>query len=88
MRIALQYLLPLLTPFILYLAWVFITQGKGEVAKSLRRGGVYYWAATAGIVLTMITLGAAAMLGGEAPGPYQAPRFEDGRIIPGGVRRE
>lgn len=88
-RILLQYLLPLLLPTIMYLAWWYLI---GRMSKSpdgtplLLKQGPWFWLILSGLLLMSGGLIATAFLGGADPsGSYIAPRWEDGRIIPGHV---
>ncbi len=87
-RILLQYLLPLLLPAAIYLAWAWFSRGRqpaGAPAAGLREGP-WFWLILAGVALAAGGLVYTALIGGEAPGEtYQAPRWEDGRIVPGRV---
>lgn len=79
-RIILQYLLPLLLPFLIYLAWVALTRDR-------RPGWLddtpWVPLATAGVALLTVSLFGWSLLSGDEPGArYQPPRFEDGRVVP------
>lgn len=80
-RIVLQYLLPLLLPFLIYLAWVALTRGR-------RPGWLddtpWVPLSTAGVVLLAASLVGWSLSTGDEPGAnYQPPRFEGGRVLPG-----
>lgn len=82
-RILLQYLLPLLLPFLVYAAWVAFTQGR-------RPGWLddtpWVPLLSAGVVLLGASLIGWSLTTGDAPGArYQPPHIEDGRIVPAGT---
>jgi hypothetical protein len=87
-RILLQYLLPLLLPAAIYLAWAWFSRARhpaGALPGRLR-DGPWFWLIFAGVALAAAGLVFTALIGGEAPGEtYQAPRWEDGGIVPGRV---
>jgi hypothetical protein len=83
LRILLQYLLPLLLPFLVYAAYVGLAQGRlpDWLGLSDRQ-----WLAlcSAGVVLLAISLATWSLMTGAPPEEtYIPPRFEDGRIVPG-----
>jgi hypothetical protein len=86
-RILLQYLLPLLGPLTLYLLYIAFARRRaakaGDDIPAIERGHVF-WSIIAGFALMMAGLGFLALTSGEAPGSgqYQAPRLEDGRVVP------
>ncbi len=85
-RILLQYLLPLLLPIVLYLLWTWLAQRRQAAGGAPLRlqDGPWFWLILAGVVLTAAGLVFTAMVGGWEPGGiYQAPRWEDGQIVPG-----
>lgn len=81
LRLVLQYLLPLLLPFLVYFAYVAIargrTPGRLQEAPWLALG-------VAGLVLVAASLVTWSLLSGAPPEEvYLPPRFEDGRVVPG-----
>ena len=86
-RIFITYLLPLLAPFLLYLAWNAYVRHKakkaGDEPPSLEKGPIF-WSLIAGLVLMMGSLITLALIGGDPAGggSYVPPRFEDGKIVP------
>lgn len=86
-RVLLQYLLPLLGPLVLYLIYMSFRRRRaaksGEDIPAIEQGHVF-WSIIAGFVLMMAGLAILAVTSGEKPGTgqYQAPRLEDGRIVP------
>lgn len=86
-RILLEFVLPLLLPTLGYVLWVHYYRWRAETTGAappeLTRGGLF-WSLVAGLVLLIICLIALAVFTGEDPGHggYQAPRVEDGRIVP------
>ena len=86
-RILLQYLLPLIGPLLLYLLYMaFMRRAatkKGNDAPSIERNHIF-WSIVFGFFLMMVALTAFAIIAGEKPGSgkYQAPRIENGEIVP------
>ena len=79
LRILLQYLLPLLLPFLVYLAYVALTRGRASWLED----APWLYLAAAGVALmaaSLLTWG--LMSGAPADHVYVPPRFEDGRVIP------
>jgi hypothetical protein len=79
-RFLFQYLLPLLLPFLIYLAWVALSRGR-------RPGWLddtpWVPLAMTGVGLLAISLISWSLLTGSDPSArYQPPRFEDGRVVP------
>ena len=80
LRILLQYLLPLLLPFLVYLAYVALTRGR---AAGWLDNAPWLHLAVAGIVLMAISLLTWGLLSGAPPDQvYVPPRLEDGRVVP------
>ncbi len=86
-RIMLQYLLPLLLPFVLYIGWVWVSRQINPKAEPWRVAeGPWFWLIGAGFTLMaggLIYLGLSS--GSDPGGTYQPPRYEGGKIIPGRV---
>ena len=83
LRVLLQYLLPLLLPFLVYAAYVALAQGRlpDWLGLSDRQWIVL---GSAGVVLLAISLATWSLMTGAPPEEtYIPPRFEDGRIVPG-----
>lgn len=86
-RLFITYILPLVAPFLMYLAWNAYVRYKakkaGEEAPSLEKGPIF-WSLVAGFFLLIISLTTLALMGSHKAdrGKYVPPRFEDGRIIP------
>ncbi len=86
-RILIQYLLPLLGPLALYLIYMSFQRKravkKGHDIPAIERTHVF-WSIILGFVLMMAGLVTLAVTSGEQPGSgdYQAPRMEDGRVVP------
>jgi Family of unknown function (DUF6111) len=87
-RILLQYVLPVLLPSLVYLAWLFYENrriARGGDGK-LRRWeeGPWAWLFAGGVVLTVLGVLVTVALGTRGhEGTYVPPRVEDGRVIPG-----
>jgi hypothetical protein len=83
LRVLLQYLLPLLLPFLVYAAYVALARGRMPDWLGLSER---HWIALGGtgVALMVISLITWSLLSGSPPGEtYVPPRFEDGRIVPG-----
>jgi hypothetical protein len=83
LRLLLQYLLPLLLPFLVYAAYVALARGRLPNWLDLKErqwivlGG-------AGIALMAISLVTWSLMSGSPPEEtYVPPHLEDGRIVPG-----
>jgi hypothetical protein len=79
-RILLQYLLPLILPALIYLAYIAIARG----GKIDRLGQAPWLQLTiAGVALLVVSLVAWGLTTGSPPEEvYVPPRFEDGRVVP------
>jgi hypothetical protein len=81
LRILLQYLLPLLLPFLIYLIYAHLAQKTDGLGDAPWIG-----LAAAGVVLMAVSLVTWGLLSGSEPGGTYVPaRFEDGRLVPGRV---
>ncbi len=86
-RIIFTYVLPLVLPFLMYLAWNAYARAQarktGGEEPSLQKGPVF-WSIVAGFILLAASLVTLALTGGEEPdaGRYIPPRLEDGKIQP------
>jgi hypothetical protein len=83
LRVLLQYLLPLLLPFLVYAAYVALAQGRlpDWLALSERQ---WLMLGGAGVALMAISLVSWTLLSGSPPEEtYVPPHLEDGRIVPG-----
>jgi Family of unknown function (DUF6111) len=83
MRLFLQYLLPLLLPFLIYAAYVALAQGRMPRWLDL---GAREWVMLGGtgLALLMMSLVTWSLLSGSPPDEtYIPPHLEDGRIVPG-----
>jgi hypothetical protein len=80
MRLLLQYLLPLLLPFLIYLAYVAATEGR---TPAWLDETPWLALAGAGVALLAVSLVTWSVLTGSPTGEtYVPPRFEDGRVVP------
>ena len=80
LRILLQYLLPLLLPFLVYMVYVAVARGRTPGGLS---EAPWPHLAIAGVVLMAASLVAwGLMSGAPTDRVYIPPRFEDGRVIP------
>jgi hypothetical protein len=86
LRVFLTIVLPLLLPTVLYLLWVSFFGETREGGALPRTATPWIWLAGAGVVLLAIVLVIVTVSFGEPQeGVYVAPRWEDGRIIPGHI---
>jgi NADH:ubiquinone oxidoreductase subunit 5 (subunit L)/multisubunit Na+/H+ antiporter MnhA subunit len=78
LRILLQYLLPLLLPFLAYLVYARLTRRAGlNDAPWLGLGA-------AGVGLLVVSLVTWSIMSGSEPGETYVPaRVEDGQVVPG-----
>jgi hypothetical protein len=82
-RVLLQYVLPLLLPFLVYAAYVRLAQGRLPDWLDLSDR---QWLALggAGLALMAISLVTWSLLSGSPPEEtYIPPHLENGRIVPG-----
>ncbi len=92
MRIFLTYVLPLLLPTLVYMAWVAYARKKhdnDDTPPALRKGPLF-WCLLAGFMLMAGGLISIALMSGDPPdsGQYQSPRLEDGKVVPPGFKKE
>lgn len=89
MRIFLHAVLPFLLPTIVFVLWVIFSQRHDHEQSPVERisGGPWFWLLVSGFVLFSAGLGYLAMEGEEPGGTYEAPRLEDGKIVPGRIVR-
>jgi hypothetical protein len=83
LRVLLQYLLPLLLPFLIYAAYVALAHGRPPSWLDLNPK---QWAMLGGTGLTLLAISLVTwgLLSGSPPEErYVPPRLEDGRIVPG-----
>jgi hypothetical protein len=79
LRILLQYLLPLLLPFLIYLAYVALTRGRAGWLED----APWLYLGAAGVALMAASLVAwGLMSGAPTDRVYVPPRLEDGRVVP------
>lgn len=79
LRIALQYLLPLVLPLLAYLIYAAVTR-KTRVLD----GAPWVALAATGVGLMAVSLVSWSLLTGAEPGDTYVPaRIEDGRVVPG-----
>lgn len=86
-RLFITYILPLVAPFAMYMAWNAYVRYKakkaGDEVPSLEKAHIF-WSIVAGFVLLVISLTTLALTGSHKAdgGKYVPPRFEDGKMIP------
>ena len=89
-RILFQYVLPILLPIAIYVAWLaaerrrVVRAGTGQPPRW--QDAPWVWLVVAGVLLATVAAFAVALMGGDSiEGQYVPPRIENGRIIPGHV---
>jgi hypothetical protein len=85
-RILLTYVLPLVLPTAVYVAWIAYArsqhQGTPEELPALEKGPLF-WCVLLGFALMALALMAIALTTGAPPGSqYQPPRLEGGQVVP------
>jgi len=79
LRILLQYVLPLVLPFLAYLIYARLSHKTGGMSDT-----PWIALAAAGVGLMAVSLVSWGILSGSDPGETYVPaRFEDGRLVPG-----
>ncbi|MEE8202958.1 MAG: DUF6111 family protein [Alphaproteobacteria bacterium] len=89
-RILLNYLLPLLLPFIVYGIWLMFIRWRARVAGAVGapewRDAPWTWLLIVGVVLTALSIAVLGMVGDSPPGgTYIPPHMEGGEIVPGRI---
>jgi hypothetical protein len=86
LRVGFTIVLPLLAPTVLYLAWIGLL-GAPRDGGAVPWGAVpWIWLAGAGAVLLAIVLFVVTVGFGTAQhGVYVAPRWQNGRVVPGHI---
>ena len=78
LRILLQYLLPLLLPFLAYLVYARLTRRAGL------NDAPWLGLVAAGVGLLVVSLVTWSIMNGSEPGETYVPaRVEDGEVVPG-----
>ena len=82
----LEYMIPLLLPAGVFVVYAFMTRKtSGEQLEARLRNAPWFWLFIGGVALMAATLSYIGLHEGvEAGGTYHPPRYEDGRIVPGG----
>ena len=79
LRILLQYVLPLVLPFLVYLIYARLARGSGGTGDT-----PWIALAAAGVGLMAVSLISWSLLTGSDPGETYVPaRLEDGELVPG-----
>jgi Family of unknown function (DUF6111) len=79
LRILLQYVLPLILPFLIFLVYARLAQKPAGISDTPWIG-----LAAAGVGLMAVSLVTWGLLGGFDPDQTYVPaRFEDGELVPG-----
>lgn len=76
------HVLPLLLPFLLYGLYLWHVKRSGRDGPEATP---WFWLATIGLALTILSFFVWGLLSGEHLGDYAPARFEDGRIVPGRI---
>ncbi len=78
LRILLQYVLPLVLPFLAWLVYARLTHKTGV------NDAPWLVLAATGVGLLLVSLASWTLLSGSEPGETYVPaRIEDGRLVPG-----
>ena len=80
LRILLQYLLPLLLPFLVYMVYVAVGRGRPPGGRSEAPRPPH--ARAGGVLMAAGRVAGGLMSGAPTDRVYIPPRFEDGRVIP------
>ncbi len=84
LKVIVQLLLAASIPFLLYMAWIVIRDGRP--APGWLRTAPWNAIAISSVCLVSLLLGFWALTGTSDPeGTYSPPRIEDGKIVPGTV---
>ena len=88
-RALFQYLLPIVLPTAIFVAWLAFTHSRGGEDRDFLdrlRAGPWFWLTIAGLLLMIAGLVHTGLNQGPNPGGlYVAPHVEGGRIVPGHV---
>lgn len=89
MRILINFILPFLTPLLVFVAWAWLTraQAAGGMTERLQKGP-WFWLILSGLLLVMVSMAVLAIGGRGAPGSRViAPYMEDGRVVPPQIQK-
>ena len=79
LRILLQYLLPMLAPFLVYFAYARLARGYARAGCTTRPGRILPRRRLVVMAISLVT----GLLPGRRQGEvWVPPRFEDGRVVP------
>lgn len=84
-RFLIYDLVPLLAPLVIYVLWVWWSRRRieGGLLAKLEKGPVF-WSLVAGFLsMLVVLLFLAAGHEGKPGTTYEAPRYQDGQVIPG-----
>ena len=88
-RIVLENLLLILTPTLIYVAFVYLTTDPQGKRQSKLNEAPLLWLFLAGVALAISVLAIFGTSSGGKPGEaYQPPVFRDGKIQPGAIKKE
>ncbi len=84
-RILLTWILPLLLPTAVYLAWALWARRRRAAEGPELQDVPWTWLLAAGLVLAFLVTGAVFMSGGAGTGRTYVPAYvdEEGRTVPG-----
>jgi len=86
LREFLTLVVPLLLPTILYLLWLRAVRWSEAGGAIAWHKLPWVWLVLTGVALTALVLFVVTVgFGTATPGIYVAPRFENGRIVPGHI---
>jgi hypothetical protein len=86
-RIVVENVLLFLLPTLIYLAYVFLTQGRKATTGMVMSDAPVFWLVMAGAVLVVVTLLAFGTVSGGKPGQiYEPAVVRDGKIEQGKLR--
>lgn len=80
----LLHALVMLLPFLLYGLYLWQVKRAGRDGPAVTP---WFWLVLAGLILMSLSFGVAALLGEHGGGQYVPARLENGRLIPGEVKR-
>lgn len=82
----LEYMIPLLLPAGVFIVYALMTRkSNGEELETRLRNAPWFWLFVIGVALMVATLSYIGLHEGvDAGGKYHPPRYEDGKVVPGG----
>lgn len=74
----------LLLPFLLYGVYLWRVKRSGRDGPAVTP---WFWLVLSGLILMGVSFGVVSLMGEHGGGTYVPARMQDGRIVPGEVRR-